>query len=445
MIPSPSFQELFNDDEFIGLDTSVGNMAEPSNIYFAPSRHTRFPRIEIHLVDLLFQVLQTPEKRKRLQSLKGQEALSISGFLHWVLLQASSLVPGKLHKHALIAQYRLCRTAALFPECYFFRDALPALDEPIAEGGFSDIFKVHHREKALCLKAVRVYGLSSADNVLKSIAKEAILWSYLRHPNIVPFWGIYYPKGTSGRRRRICLVSPWMENGNLVYFLRENPDASPAPFIHDVAKGLAYLHDKRIIHGDLKGVNVLINDAGEACLTDFGLSSVRVETTIAYTNGVMSEAQGCTYRWLAPELSESMLGASRRTEASDVWAFGLVCYEIVTRKLPYHELNECQVLREVISGRLPTQPQQSSSDDSALTMIFEQTWELIKVCLEQKPDRRPKSRWIVEKLEKQGLVRCRQKGKPRSSTFPIIHDSQINWAQVESILSGLTGMHTGSI
>lgn len=71
-------------------------------------------------------------------------------------------------------------------------------------------------------------------------------------------------------------------------------------------------------------VNVLVNDIGEACITDFGLSSVLVGDTIAYTNGMLSLTSGCSFRWLAPELMKS----DRRTQAGDVWAFGSVCYEV---------------------------------------------------------------------------------------------------------------------
>lgn len=59
-------------------------------------------------------------------------------------------------------------------------------------------------------------------------AKEAILWGQLCHPNIVPFYGIYY---LNEARRQVCLVSPWMRNGSLVDYLKNNPDAHRKPFV----------------------------------------------------------------------------------------------------------------------------------------------------------------------------------------------------------------------
>jgi serine/threonine protein kinase len=60
------------------------------------------------------------------------------------------------------------------------------------------------------------------------IAKEAILWNYLEHPNITPLLGLYF---IDDARNRISLVSPWMEKGDLVEFLKKNPTA---PRIHIV-------------------------------------------------------------------------------------------------------------------------------------------------------------------------------------------------------------------
>lgn len=59
-------------------------------------------------------------------------------------------------------------------------------------------------------------------------AKEAILWGQLHHPNILPFYGIYY---LDENRKQICLVSPWMTNGNLSMFLKKNPLAARKPFV----------------------------------------------------------------------------------------------------------------------------------------------------------------------------------------------------------------------
>lgn len=86
-----------------------------------------------------------------------------------------------------------------------------------------------------------------------------------------------------------------------------------------MASALAYLHSSGIIHGDVKAANVLISGDCRALVCDFGLSkTVDVTTTTAL------QGQG-SIRWMSPELLEMGHGKSF---ASDVWAFGMLIYEV---------------------------------------------------------------------------------------------------------------------
>ncbi|KXN84921.1 O-methylsterigmatocystin oxidoreductase [Leucoagaricus sp. SymC.cos] len=174
-------------------------------------------------------------------------------------------------------------------------------------------------------------------------AKEAILWGQMNHRNIVPFYGIYY---LNEMQQRLCLVSPWMQNGDLVQYLKDNPSVSRAPLIYDITAGLHYLHSWSLVHSDLKGVNILVNDSGVACITDFGLSFIRTDQTLAYTIAATT-ATGFSYHWAAPELLEENVSS---TMASDVWALGCVYYEVLNGKVPFHGLSEAQIVRKLISG-----------------------------------------------------------------------------------------------
>lgn len=83
---------------------------------------------------------------------------------------------------------------------------------------------------------------------------------------------------------------------------------------------MAFLHDNGVVHGDLKASNVLIDDDEQALLCDFGLAKTATADT---SNGVQGE--GST-RWQSVEL---MLNGGGKTFASDVWAFGMLIYEVV--------------------------------------------------------------------------------------------------------------------
>lgn len=94
----------------------------------------------------------------------------------------------------------------------------------------------------------------------------------------------------------------------------------------ETAEGLAYLHnrDPSIIHGDLKGANVLISDSGTAVLADFGLSRISHEMTNSILHGAGSP------RWMAPELMrvDDTVVEPLRTIQSDVYGYGHIILEV---------------------------------------------------------------------------------------------------------------------
>jgi serine/threonine protein kinase len=96
--------------------------------------------------------------------------------------------------------------------------------------------------------------------------------------------------------------------------------------LFEIAQGLAYLHSQDIIHGDLRGTNILVDDKGHACLADFGLA-VFSNATLAN----QSSQHGGSVRWMGPELlypQSCGLENFQRTFANDVYSFACVCIEV---------------------------------------------------------------------------------------------------------------------
>ncbi|KIO21062.1 hypothetical protein M407DRAFT_51459, partial [Tulasnella calospora MUT 4182] len=146
------------------------------------------------------------------------------------------------------------------------------------------------------------------------------IWSGLNHPNVVPLRG--YALQDDGTP---MIISPWFEHGDVHSYLEDYPDADRKKIVRQVAEGLVYLHsqDPPVVHGDLKGGNVLIDKEGDAALCDFGLSTLLMVNPATMT---MSTVAVGTVRWCAPELLTS--NVPEKTPASDVWAFAALSLEV---------------------------------------------------------------------------------------------------------------------
>ncbi|KZV93908.1 kinase-like protein, partial [Exidia glandulosa HHB12029] len=125
------------------------------------------------------------------------------------------------------------------------------------------------------------------------------------------------------------MVSPWYDSGDINAYVRRragDPDILNVKLslLVQVMRGLEYLHSKLIVHGDIKGGNVLVSDDGVARLSDFGLSAVLYRQ---YSAGRMDvQTEGGTCRWMAPELFVE--DRPRQTVASDIWACGCLVIEV---------------------------------------------------------------------------------------------------------------------
>ncbi|KAJ7619319.1 kinase-like domain-containing protein [Roridomyces roridus] len=197
--------------------------------------------------------------------------------------------------------------------------------------------------------------------------REALRWKGLDHPNILPFIGL----DTKTFPNSLCMVSPWMEHGTVLQHLNLYSRANVNKLLFEIAQGIQYLHSRNIVHGDLRGVNILIKRDWVPCLADFGLSAF---TDLA--PGTKSYSLGGGLHWMAPELIDPTRFGLKfvRTPATDIYAFGCVCFELYTGRPPFFELSEAAALFRVIGGERAQRPdgEPRISDDlwSAITTYW---------------------------------------------------------------------------
>ncbi|KAG8991627.1 hypothetical protein FRB93_002614 [Tulasnella sp. JGI-2019a] len=123
-----------------------------------------------------------------------------------------------------------------------------------------------------------------------------------------------------------------MPNGDIKQYLTVNPNANRVQLIHEIALGMLYIHGKNVIHGDLKRVNILIDDALKARIADFGLSEIKQHATSSMVtrNSHIASSGAGTLRYMSPEALHGVID-----KASDVYAFAMTIYEIFTNLPPF--------------------------------------------------------------------------------------------------------------
>ncbi|KAJ7353548.1 kinase-like domain-containing protein, partial [Mycena albidolilacea] len=237
----------------------------------------------------------------------------------------------------------------------------------------------------------------------------------LQHSFILPLIGIDRETFPSS----LCMVSPWMENGTILKYLNDHGRANIDQLLSEISKGLEYLHSQNLVHGDLRGANILITNEWSPCLADFGLASLTDPTAATTT----SHRAG-SIRWMAPELIDpSRFGRSfARTPATDVYAFGCVCLELYTGRPPFANLSETAAMLRVIDGDRPDQP---SSEHEMSGMI----WQYINKFWAQDPATRPTAQEVARDMA-QNFVSWLATQSPAPSEYipePDPSDSDAVW------------------
>ncbi|KAJ7572103.1 kinase-like domain-containing protein, partial [Mycena floridula] len=265
-------------------------------------------------------ILKEKETYRTFVSRSGAEAQHLLNLLH-ELIDWTEL-PARTRTEFTAALVRLSKKSSCRPELLGLAGLIKSGTHAVAAGAFGDIWQGILRGQKVSVKVSRVFCNDDMQRFIKTFYSEAILWSQLSHPNVLPLYSIYY---LDSEETQLCLVSPWMNNGNIVHFLRDCPAASVnrRSLILDIAVGMEYLHKASIVHGDLKGPNILITPSHRACLRDFGLSSI-ASSEIPYWTSVSSVHHGGTSRWQSPEI----LNGEPNSFNGDVFAFGCVCYEV---------------------------------------------------------------------------------------------------------------------
>ncbi|KZT50795.1 kinase-like protein [Calocera cornea HHB12733] len=260
-------------------------------------------------------------------------------------------------------------------------------------GARGDIWIGQYKGHKVAIKTRRVLSYQPSHHIIHRLARELDIWKDLKHPNILPLLGVcaHGPYG-------FALVSPWMERGHIRSYLRLDPMVRRPSLVLGIARGLQYLHETGIVHGDLRGSNVLVDPSGEVRLADFGFSYA----FRGFSGSQDAEVSPINLnpRWLAPERlypeKYGLTTARAMTTASDIYSCGMVIYEIYTGQDPFYQITAAfRIASMVQEGTRPKRPEQALCPSSDLQDAM---WEIAEACWSRDPWSRPTALEVVDRV-----------------------------------------------
>ncbi|XP_057263737.1 serine/threonine-protein kinase Nek4 isoform X7 [Pezoporus wallicus] len=245
----------------------------------------------------------------------------------------------------------------------------------VGKGSYGEVSLVRHRQdsKQYVIKRLNLKNASSRER--KAAEQEAQLLSQLKHPNIVT-----YRESWQGEDGLLYIVMGFCEGGDLYHKLKEQkgqllPENQVVEWFVQIAMALQYLHEKHILHRDLKTQNVFLTRTNIIKVGDLGIARV-----LENQYDMASTLIGTPY-YMSPELFSN----KPYNYKSDVWALGCCVYEMATLKHAFNAKDMNSLVYRIIEGKLPPMPKDYSP----------QLVEIIRTMLSKRPEERPSVKSIL--------------------------------------------------
>ena len=213
----------------------------------------------------------------------------------------------------------------------------------IGEGGMANVYLAYDTilDRNVAVKILRG-DLASDEKFVRRFQREALSASSLYNQNIVEVYDVGEDNG------QYYIVMEYIDGKHLKTLLKKRGKLTVSETIDimmQIASGLSVAHDQYLIHRDIKPQNIMILENGLVKITDFGIAMAMNSTQLTQTNSVMGSVH-----YLPPEQASGK-GASLQ---SDIYSMGILMYELLTGKLPYHGDNAVEIALKHLKEPLPS-------------------------------------------------------------------------------------------
>ncbi|KAI9052290.1 hypothetical protein LZ554_003644 [Drepanopeziza brunnea f. sp. 'monogermtubi'] len=237
----------------------------------------------------------------------------------------------------------------------------------IGQGSFGSVYLALHAVTGELLAVKQVEAPSPASNsqndarkksMIDALKREISLLRDLQHPNIVQYLG------ASSSAEHLNIFLEYVPGGSVQSMLNSY-GALREPlirnFVRQIVTGLAYLHGREIIHRDIKGANILVDNKGGIKISDFGISKKIEASNLlggAGNNKNRPSLQGSVF-WMAPEVVKQ----TSYTRKADIWSLGCLIVEMMTGNHPFPDCSQLQAIFKIGGAKnSPTIPDHASEE-----------------------------------------------------------------------------------
>ena len=260
------------------------------------------------------------------------------------------------------------------------------LKEVLGQGGFGDVYVGEAKDGPNVAVKILAPDAARDQDTVERFKREADTARKLEHPNIVRVLDI----GSS--RARHYIVMELVRGGSLRKLLRrEDAHDKILSALEEVARALAFAHDRGVVHRDVKPENVLLTKHNRAKVADFGLARAVDQSSMTSEGRLLGTAV-----YMSPEQAKG----ERATAASDVYAMGIMIYEAITGGLPFTSDSQIGFLYQHAEVEPPRPTMLAPYASSLGALALE--------CLAKNPRDRPTMAQIADRLAVARLKRPRR-------------------------------------
>ncbi len=251
------------------------------------------------------------------------------------------------------------------------------LKEKLGVGSYGVVYKAHKKgdKQYYVLKQISLFNMSAPE--VDEVKNESKILAQLKSEFITSYYDSFIEKNN------LNIVMEYCDGGDLSrylnYYSKNNKFISEDKiwkFFIQICLGLAYVHSKKILHRDLKTLNIFLTKEGKVKIGDLGVAKVLNQTNFART------FVGTPY-YLSPEICEE----KPYNEKSDVWALGCILYEMATFKHPFNATNQGALILKILRGKYDAISNKEYSNDMR---------KMVDVLLDKNHFKRPGIREIIK-------------------------------------------------